>query len=36
MHILIFGKGNRIIADLIYGGKDIISLSTLIFAPLKS
>ena len=29
-------KGNRTIADLRYGGKDIISPSTLIFAPIKS
>ena len=28
-------KGNRTIADLRYGGKDIIILSTLIFAPIK-
>ena len=28
-------KGNRAIADLRYGGKDIISPSTLIFAPIK-
>ena len=28
-------KGNRTIADLRFGGKDIISLSTLIFAPIK-
>ena len=29
-------KGNRTIADLKYGGEDIISPSTLIFAPIKS
>ena len=28
-------NGNRIIADLRYGGKDIISPSTLNFAPIK-
>ena len=28
-------KGNRCIADLRYGGKDIISPSTLIFAAIK-
>ena len=28
-------KGNRTIADLRYGGKDMISPSTLIFAPIK-
>ena len=28
-------KGNRTIADLRYGGKDIISPSTPIFAPIK-
>ena len=28
-------KGNRTIADLRYGGKDIISLSTLNFALMK-
>ena len=31
-----FQKGNRIIADLRYGGKDIIIPSTLIVAPIKS
>ena len=30
-----FIKGNRTIADLRYGEKDIISPSTLIFAPIK-
>ena len=29
-------KGNRTIADLRYGGKDIIRPSTLMFAPIKS
>ena len=29
-------KGNRTIADLRYGEKDIISLSTKLFAPIKS
>ena len=29
-------KGNRTIADFRYGGEDIISPSTLIFAPIKS
>ena len=28
-------KGNGIIADLRYGGKDTISPSTLIFGPIK-
>ena len=28
-------KGNRTIADLKYGDKDIVSPSTLIFAPIK-
>ena len=34
-HIFALHKGNRTIADLRYGGKDIISPSTLIFAPIK-
>ena len=29
-------KGNRTIADLRYGGKDLISPSKLIFSPIKS
>ena len=33
--LILFGKGNRTIADLRCGGKDIISPSTLIFAPIK-
>ena len=28
-------KGNRTIAELRFGGKDIISPNTLIFAPMK-
>ena len=34
--IPIVNKGNRTIADLRYGGKDIISRIPLICAPLKS
>ena len=30
-----FGKVNRTIADLRYGGKDIIRPSTLYFSPIK-
>ena len=36
MMVLINSKGNRTIADLGYEGKDIISLSTFIIAPIKS
>ena len=39
-HILMYNinshKGNHTIADLRYGGENIISPSTLIFAPIKS
>ena len=33
--IIDHGEGNRTVADLRYGGKDITSPSTLISAPIK-